>query len=268
VLHYPPASASGRLFRFLERELLAQTDAVIFESAFAQAAFSAGIARPKCPAPVIHNGLAEAEFVPVAPNADARDFVFIGEFRSLKGIRYLLEALVDLKAPDGRPATLVMAGSGAEMEAFTAQIAQLGLDRRVELAGVRPAREMLARGRCLVVPSLAESLPYVVLEGTAAGCPVIATSVGGVAEIFGPTSGSLIAPGDTPALARAMQAVLDDPAAAGREAATRLGFIRDRFSVAHMVDAIETLYGQSLAARHGGPARGSAVEAFHSNPAS
>jgi len=246
VLHYPPGSMSGRLFRGLERRLLARTDAVIFESEFARRAFSEGIAPPPCPAPVIHNGLLEAEFEPVTPAADARDFVFLGEFRELKGIRYLLQALTGVMA-DGRPATLVMAGAGPDFEAFRELAATLGLAARVEFAGVRPAREMFVRGRIAVVPSLAESLPYVVMEATAAGRPVIATNVGGTAEIFGPTAPSLVPPANVPALADAMQAALDAPEAAEAEARRRLEFIRTRFSVVYMADQIEALYRQALA---------------------
>ena len=62
-----------------------------------------------------------------------------------------------------------------------------------------------------MVPSLAESLPYVVLEAAAAQLPVIATRVGGIAEIFGPTAASLVPANDAAALAAAMQAALDDP---------------------------------------------------------
>lgn len=247
VLHYPPSSATGRIFRGIERALLRRTDAIVFESAFARDAFIAGIAEPKCPTPIIHNGLKAAEFAPVEPRPDAHDFVFVGELRELKGIRYLLEALPQLHRPDGRPATLAMAGDGPDKAAFARLVANLGLADRVELAGVRPAREMFSRGRCVVVPSLAESLPYVVLEAAAAGRPVIATRVGGVPEIFGPTAPSLIPPGDSPALAAAMSGFLADPEAAARQAKTRLDFIAPRFSVEHMTDAIEALYGELLA---------------------
>ena len=109
-----------------------------------------------------------------------------------------------------------MAGDGPARAELEARIAELGLASRITLVGAQPARAMFARGRAVVVPSLAESLPYVVLEAAAAGLPVIATKVGGIAEIFGPTAGSLLPPGDAEALARAMSRVLDDPASAQR----------------------------------------------------
>jgi glycosyltransferase involved in cell wall biosynthesis len=210
------------------------------------------VGEPPCREAVIHNGLAPAEFAPVPLDPDARDFVFIGEFRDVKGISYLLDALAGLVRPDGAPATLAMAGSGPDFAATETRLARDGLAARVELLGVRPAREALRRGRCLVVPSLAESLPYVILEGTAAGRPVIATDVGGVAEIFGPTAGHLVPPADATALAAAMQRTLAAPDDAAREAAERLAFVAPRFAVGHMTDAIEALYHEVLAARRHG----------------
>lgn len=249
VLNYRPGSAVGGFFRGVERLILPLTDAIVFESAFAREAYIHTIAEPACPHPIIHNGLAESEFEPIPLAPDARDFVFIGEFRPVKGIFVLLDALAGLHAPDGRPASLIMAGDGPDRPQVEARIAKPDLAGRVTLAGVQPARTMLALGRCQLVPSLAESLPYVILEGASAGRPVISTDVGGIREIYGPTGSSLLPAGDVPALARAMQAALDDPAAAQREADERLTFIRTRFSIDVMTNAIEALYRQVLKQR-------------------
>jgi glycosyltransferase involved in cell wall biosynthesis len=249
VLNYRVGSPSGLVFRLLEQALVPHTDALIFESGFAQSAYHRMIAVPTCPAPVIYNGLAPSEFEAIAPSADAHDFVFIGEFREIKGISYLLEAFVGVKAPDGRLATMIMAGGGPDFEATKTHIASLGLAGRVVLAGVQPARKMLALGRCAVVPSLAESLPYVVLEAAAAGRPVIATNVGGINEIFGPTAPSLIASADAAALRTAMQNFMDHPEAADSEMNTRLEFIRTRFSIEAMTNSIEALYRKAIETR-------------------
>lgn len=250
VLNYKPGSGSARLFRTIERQILPFTDAIIFESAFAERAFEQQIGMGSVFHRVVHNGLAAAEFEPVPLSPDARDFVFIGEFRAVKGIDTLLRALAQLTGPNGRPATAILAGDGPDRPMIEALIAELGMKDRTTLPGAQPARAMLALGRCLVVPSLAESLPYVVLEGSAGGRPVIATDVGGINEIYGPTAGSLIPAGDVESLRRAMQAVLDDPQAAQAEMAERYAFIRDRFSIETMTDSIEGLYGQVLAKRN------------------
>ncbi|RYI84741.1 MAG: glycosyltransferase, partial [Acetobacteraceae bacterium] len=124
---------------------------------------------------------------------------------------------------------------------------------RVTLLGVRPARPTLQLGRCEVVPSLAESLPYVILEAAAAGRPVIATRVGGVDEIFGPTADRLVPAADSAALRSAMQGFLHDPTAAAAEAGIRLAHIRAGFSVSLMADRIEALYRDALRARRSKP---------------
>jgi glycosyltransferase involved in cell wall biosynthesis len=249
VLNFQPGSAAGRAFRMIERAIMGATDAFVFESAFARSAYIEQIGTPGAPYPVIYNGLTTGEFAPIIPLPDAADFVFIGEFRTAKGIPFMLDALATCRRPDGTPATLAMAGGGPDLGAVAARIAQPDLVGRVRLLGVRPARDALQNGRVVVIPSLAESLPYVILEAAAAALPVISTQVGGIAEIYGPTAGSLVPAADAPALAAAMQHALDDPAAARAEAMERLRFIRAGFSVAHMAGQIEALYRTALANR-------------------
>ncbi|KKB85203.1 hypothetical protein VW29_07425 [Devosia limi DSM 17137] len=242
VLHFSTSSRAGRVFHTLERALMKQTAAIIFESAYARVKYAELIGEPTCPSLVIHNGLAPDEFIPVTLGGDPADFVFVGELRALKGIHVLIDALAGVTRTDGRPATLVMAGDGPDRAALLDQIESLGLGDRVVLAGVQPARTMFARGRCAIVPSLAESLPYVVLEAAAAQLPVIATHVGGLPEIFGPTSDSLIPASDADALRVAMQGVIDRPLQAQTEMLRRLDHIATGFTVARMSGDIEAQY--------------------------
>ena len=84
----------------------------------------------------------ETKFDPLPCDPTACDFVFVGEFREAKGIGYLIEALGGVTAPDGRPATLAMAGSGPEFEATKARIASLGLiNNREHLESLFEAKE-------------------------------------------------------------------------------------------------------------------------------
>lgn len=242
VLHFSTSSRAGRIFHQLERALMGQTAAIIFESAYARSKYAELIGEPTCPSLVIHNGLAPDEFVPVTLAGDAADFVFVGELRALKGIHVLIDALAGVTRTNGQPANLVMAGDGPDRAALVAQIERLGLGNRVVLAGAQPARAMFARGHCAIVPSLAESLPYVVLEAAAAQLPVIATRVGGLPEIFGPTSDSLIPAGDANALRMAMQGVIDRPLQAQTEMMRRLNHIATGFTVARMSGDIEAQY--------------------------
>ena len=242
ALHFNPRTFSGGTFMSIERGLLRVTDALIFESAYARRTFAENIITPPCRQEIVHNGLAEREFERIESASDAADFVFIGELRMLKGIDLIVQALAPLRRSDGRPATIVMAGDGPDANFLRETIAALGLRERVQLAGVQPAREMFARGRCVLVPSRAESLPYIVMEAAAAGRPVIATAVGGIAEIFGPTSSHLIAPHSVEALRGAMARYLAQPEQADAEADMRRQFVQSRFSLSRMVDDIEALY--------------------------
>ena len=181
-------------------------------------------------------------------DADAKDFVFIGEFRDVRASPTCSTRSLASCGRTGRR-RLAMAGSGPPRRPRRASRATAR--RGSSCSGAAGARGAAARA-LLVVPSLAESLPYVVLEGTAAERPVIATDVGGVAEIFGPTADRLVPPADAAALAAAMRRALDAPDDAAREAAERLAFVAPRFAVGHMTDAIEALYHEVLAARRHG----------------
>jgi glycosyltransferase involved in cell wall biosynthesis len=126
----------------------------------------------------------------------------------------------------------------------------LNLSRRVEFLPRMPTREALRRGRILVTPSRAESLPYIVIEAIAARRPVIATSVGGVPEIFGAQAHRLVAPGDPDGLATAMREMLHMDRAA-RDALTN-DLAQDahtRFTVERMNEDILQGYRAALVAR-------------------
>lgn len=240
ALHYSTSTPGGFLFITLER-LLRRLDApVLFESAFSAAAYESKIGPPPARSAVVHNGLDAAEFEPVTPRDDAADIVFLGELRALKGPMVLVDALERL-ARGGRKVSAVFIGRGPGQTALEKRIAGK-LGRLVAIEPPMPAREAFARGRLMVVPSLAESLPYVVLEAAAAGLPMIATRVGGVPEIFGPMSDRLVEAGDGDALARAIGSALDDPEAASAAAARLRERVRMHFALPAMVDAIFACY--------------------------
>jgi glycosyltransferase involved in cell wall biosynthesis len=105
-----------------------------------------------------------------------------------------------------------------------------------------PAREAFRLAHTVVVPSRAESMPYVVLEAIAAQKPIVATSVGGIPEIFGGYSGRLVPPGEAPPLAEAMDDARRFPEAAAEFAGRLADHIRQEFTVAAMARGVERLY--------------------------
>ena len=137
-----------------------------------------------------------------SPGCRRTDLVFVGELRTLKGVDVLIEAIA-LLAREGRTVTTTIVGDGPDRARSKPRRANLG--QTIRFVGAKPARAAFALGRLLVVPSRAESLPYIVLEAAAAGLPLIATHVGGIPEIFGPDAADLVPPGDAGALAGAIR---------------------------------------------------------------
>lgn len=240
-LHYAPSSLKGRIFMALERHLAGKTDGLIFESAHSAQIYAQNVAPRVSPATrIIPNGIGPEELIPVSPRPDAADFVFVGELRHLKGVDLLLEALARLTRQ--WPATAVIVGDGPDAATFKAQADQLGLADRVRFPGAMPARQAFALGRSLVMPSRAESFPYVVLEAGAAALPMIATAVGGIPEITRDSGVPLIPSEDTTALAAAMLRHIDDRSSAAAEAQSLRLVIADRFTIARMTSDVLDFY--------------------------
>ena len=243
-LHYSAHSPAGVVFLTLERLLNRLGGAILFESDFSARTYREKIGAPRAAAHTVHNGLAPAEFMPLATAPDAADLIFIGEMRELKGVAVLLQALKLLK--ERHPVSAVLVGSGPGRLAFEALAGELDLTREVRFEDPMPARAAFALGRMVVVPSLAESFPYVVLEAIAAARPLIATRVGGIPEIFGPLSQRLVAPGDGHALARAIETRLATPEDTVREAADLRAHAQTHFNADKMVSAIISTYRHLL----------------------
>jgi glycosyltransferase involved in cell wall biosynthesis len=199
---------------------------------------------------VVHNGVAPEEFEPVAVRPDASDIVFVGELRLLKGVDVLIDAIALLRSR-GRAVTATLVGDGPERDMFRAQMARLKLDHVIRFPGAMPARQALALGRIMVVPSRIESLPYIVLETAASGKPLIATKVGGIPEIYGALSVNLVPAGDAPALAEAIGRSLDEPAAVAAAAAALRTRVAASFSLSAMAEGVLNAYGEGLAALAG-----------------
>jgi len=197
-------------------------------------------------AQVILGGVDTERFSPVDRSSQGK-VLFVGRLRMLKGVDVLIEAIARLHA-QGRPVTAALVGAGADRSAFEAQIARCGLSDAIRFAGAMPARQAFALGSVLVVPSRAESLPYIVLEGAAAGKPMVTTNVGGIPEIYGQMADTLIAPNDPGALAAAIARTLDHPQQAYIYAAALRDRVSQAFSVDHMVDGVLAAYAEALAA--------------------
>jgi glycosyltransferase involved in cell wall biosynthesis len=246
-LHFSRANPIGFAYLSVEKTLLKKTDLALFESEYARAVFEQKIGAPAGHTAVVHNGVRPDEFEPVAMEAVAADVLFVGELRKLKGVDVLIEAIALLKS-QGRMLRAEIVGDGPDREAFVSLAQARGLSTQINFAGTMPARSAFAKGRLLVVPSRAESLPYIVLEGIAAGKTVIATKVGGIPEIFGPDADALLPPGNVAALASAIQ---DQLAAVESSPTNRLrARVSELFTVSAMTGSVLGAYERALAQRN------------------
>jgi glycosyltransferase involved in cell wall biosynthesis len=248
-LHYPLNTLKGAIYSRLERVLMNNTDLFLFESAFARDTYQRTIGTPtrglvRC----VFNGVTADEFDPVVLASDATDIVYVGEFRHIKGADLLIDAVARLRA-DGKPVTLTLAGDGEEVGYLEAQVQKHSLAEAVRFIGHVKARYGFSKGKLLVVPSRGDSMPYVVIEAAAAGVPMVAANVGGIPEIFGTHADALFAPNMVGAMADAIEAALDDPAAALARARSLRERIFMHFSQKAMVEGVLAGYSGAFADR-------------------
>jgi glycosyltransferase involved in cell wall biosynthesis len=254
--HYPPGTARHALYMAAERLLARRTDAFLFESRYIAGRFDAYVGGTDRIARVVHNGLADAEFEPVEPAAEPFDLMHVGELRPGKGLETLIDAVALLRRERRMRLTLLVVGSGASQEALQERAKAAGVWDSLAFVPPQPIRKVLGRARVLIMPSHAESLPYVVLEAAAAAQPLVATRAGGIPEIFGPQADELIPPGDVPALAEAIRTKLAEPEQVRLTKSESLRqFVRSRFALPRMVDDVLGAYAAALERFQLNPAR-------------
>ncbi len=245
-LHYAANSPAGIIFLNLEKYLKRHTNGLIFESNYSADTYETKLGALPCDRKVIHNGLSETEFDQWTGDKTEFDFVFIGEIRKLKGIDTLLEAVSILK--QARSLTVLLAGSGPDEAYFKQRIKQLNIQQQITISPpIFPATKAFNQGRCVVIPSLAESFPYIVLEALAAGVPLITTNVGGIPEIFGSYDARLLKPSDVDALVASMSKQMNEPKKAIQDSIELKEYVRTQFGLEKMQVAIIDYYQHILA---------------------
>ncbi len=160
--------------------------------------------------------------------------VCVARLSAQKGLGLLLEAAAEVART--RPFLLRIIGDGELRPQLEEQIIRLRLQDHVTLLGWCSAaevrREML-QARALVLPSLAEGLPIVLMEAMALGKPVVATCISGIPELVDDGCGFLVPAGSTEAIVEALHAVL----AADPDTLVAMGEVgRERVRRQHDVD--------------------------------
>lgn len=142
-------------------------------------------------------------------------FLYVGRLLDYKGIEDLIKAIA-IRQRGGRQTHLNIVGKGAESyEGYLKQLVQslkLGYIHFHGRISNLEVRQWMARSTALVVPSRREAYGLVALEGMAIGTPLIASNVGGLAEIVPKDCALTFEAGNIRQLAIALAGVMDNRA--------------------------------------------------------
>lgn len=238
------AASAHRLSRWGWRAVIRWSDAISTVSASLRATLIGAYPSASEKTSVIPNGLNPerlkeerrqwASAGGPAVEVGGRFILSVGTYAPVKGQATLLRAFARV-AGRIEPARLVIAGRhGPSLDAIRALVAELRLADRVTLLVDEPhprVMDLYDRAEMLVLPSLREGLPLVLLEAGCMGCPVLATRVGGIPELIEPErDGLLVDPEDPVALAEGIERLWSDPILARRLGAALQRKVRERYT--------------------------------------
>lgn len=171
----------------------------------------------------------------------------VGRMQAVKNQPLLARAFIRARALDAgfaAQARLLMVGDGPLRQQTQALLEAAGAADAAWLPGERGDVPDVMRGLdCFVLPSLAEGISNTILEAMACGLPVVATAVGGNAELVQAGQTGLLVPNDdAKAMAQALLALWRDPALARRQGVAGRAEVERRFSLQAMVGAYQSLY--------------------------
>ncbi len=209
----------------------------------------------------IYNGVDAERFHPAARRAPIPGCPFndeglwivgtVGRMQAVKNQTDLARAFVQAlqAAPEARQRLrLVMIGDGPLRNEAQALLEQAGCADLAWLPGERNDVPEILRGLdCFVLPSLAEGISNTILEAMACGLPVIATDVGGNAELIAAgLTGTLVASGDVPSMAAEIVRLSQQKEKAREMGESGRRLVEQKFSMEAMVRQYQSLYDRSL----------------------
>ena len=221
----------------------------------------AALALEPCPhISVIPNGVDTEIFHPLPrliPPPQRRELLFVGRLREFKGVQHVIRALPMIERELGHPVRLTVVGDGPYRETLVALAdaqRKNGAASEVRFMGwleQEALRDIYVASSLLLLPSLVEGHPNVLLEGMASGLPYVASDVPGIREAVTRDAGILTPPEDPREIAGAVSRVLSD---AGRWRA--MSRAARAWAASFSWDRVAEVYESVLAqaAKRGGPA--------------
>lgn len=197
----------------------------------------------------IPNGVDAAQFCPakcqfVGAQERGMTILYLGRLSREKGVDVLIRAVAFIAARPGL--RLQIAGTGRHEPALRRLVRRLGLEGVAEfLEPVERVEDLLQEADVFVMPSHGEGMSNAMLEAMSSALPVIASRVAGnVALVQDRVTGLLFTPDCAEELARALEQVIDDPAAAARMGQRARERVAREFAFADVPRRYRALYRQ------------------------
>lgn len=239
---------SGRVLDLLNRRAFAASAAIVVNSVQVRDYVTEVYAAPRQRIAVVYNAIDLERFVPRPPGAPpaAPLVVMVGRLVTQKNPQLFVAAATALRErlPNVR---FELIGGGPLADTIAAMVRANGMAAHVALPGERrDVPERLRAADLFWLTSDWEGLPNAVIEAMASGLPVVATDVGGTAELIDAgVEGYVVRPGDRAALVERSVEILADPA---RLARMRLAARAraERFGTTQMATAMQAVYARAV----------------------
>ena len=249
-----------RRLRMMDQLLLSLTDKVICVclSDYRKGLESGIVSKKK--GVIIHNGIEKEKFHDVSRRAALRTsygldesvilFGNVGRLHVQKGQHYLLKAFQAVKSKYPNVHVWII-GEGELLCELIKLAHDLGIHDSVQFLGARTdIPEILSAMDIFVLPSLWEGQPIAIMEAGAAGKPVIATNIDGIADILIDGKNALLVPvKDSNALAAAMMRMVEDSGLRNHLSVSVKATVSDSFTVEKMAKKIGDLYQEIYSMR-------------------
>lgn len=218
--------------------------------------------------PDIAPGEREALRASLGVPADRTFGLFVGRLAPQKNLDCLIDAMARL--PAGQRPWLALVGEGPLRGHAQQRVAASGLAADITFAGERPdAQKLMQAADFLVLPSHFEGLSNSLLEAMAAGCPVIASAVGGTPELIEhQRTGLLFTTDDAARLAECLSRLSDDEVLRSRLARQARDHVASTYGISSLVAATAAVYERCLGSEAGDRPGMRRVRARKSSPAS
>jgi len=248
-----PSSATVRLRRRLETEVLARADRVIAPTEAIADGLGSSVRQdrvrvvvPASPVPVLERSRSEIRHT-LGVSDDTPVVVCVARLHPQKDLPTLLRAwsVVVARVPEAR---LAVVGEGPDRDALTALAGTLGIEGSVHFVGFDPhAVDWIAAGDVMALSSVWEAIPLVLIEAMQLSVPVVSTDVGLAGALLGDgEAGHVSAVGDADGLGAGLERfVADRQAAVAAGAEARLRTV-DRFDPATLSSAVARVYEELI----------------------